>query len=198
MKFKKGDLVRVIGSTTEYNGIIGTVEDSRSLSSTILSEDLLYGRAIFKNTNLELVNIKKENNTMNHDNVIPGNYDVALCSFPDSLNSDKQYAFALFDYCAFKGGHALVKCNNKYAVVLIRDIVPKDYYDGEHPVTNEIICSVDLSAIENRKQQRKRKEELRKMMDRMVAENQELVLYQAIAKDNPKMAELLNEYMGIS
>lgn len=139
---------------------------------------------------------------MNNDmvvNVIPGNYEVALCSFINSSNPEKQYAYALFDYCAAIGDRALVQANGRYCVVRIENILSNNEHEsaGGHPITSEIICRVDFSAFEGRIEQRKRKDELRKQMDKLVKENQELILYQALAEKCPEMAVLLNEYKSL-
>ena len=136
------------------------------------------------------------NNTVN---TIPGNYEVALCTFPKSANPEKQYAYALFDFCATIGDHALVQSGSNYGVVRIEDIRTMNEHEAAdgYPVTNEIICRVDFSSLDKRIEQRKRKEELRKQMDKLVKENQELILYQALAEKSPEMAELLNEYKSL-
>ena len=66
-------------------------------------------------------------------------------------------------------------------------------YSGAVP-TPEIICKVDLSAYEKRCEVRANRTALKKKMDKMVKDSQELLAYQTIANTNPEMAELLAAY----
>lgn len=204
MKFKPGDRVEIIKPSLMLFGHTGTVQKYRSAEIVDVLMDYpnpcwddIY---LVKESSLALIENRKEIETMNNTvNVIPGNYEVALCTFPDSANPEKQYAYALFDCCATIGDLALVRSSSNYGVVRIENILSMNEHEslGGHPVTNEIICKVDFSGIQRRIDQRKRKEELRKQMDKLVKENQELILYQALAEKSPEMAELLNEYKSL-
>ena len=204
MKFKPGDRVEVIKPSLMLFGHTGTVQKYRSAEIVDVLMDYpnpFWDDIYFvKESSLALIENRKENEIMNNTvNVIPGNYEVALCTFPDSANPEKQYAYALFDFCATIGDHALVRSSSNYGVVRIENILSMNEHEslGGHPVTNEIICKVDFSGVQRRVEQRKRKEELRKQMDKLVKENQELILYQALAEKSPEMAELLNEYKSL-
>lgn len=207
MKFAIGDRVRVSKFSLTNFEKIGTVMNYThrdGIDWVIVKLDDPIGPNVdaysYKESSLELFESRKENETMNNTaNIVPGNYEVALCTFPDSANPEKQYAYALFDCCATIGDLALVRSSNNYGVVRIENIVSMNEHESlfGHPVTNEIICKVDFSGIQRRIDQRKRKEELRKQMDKLVKENQELILYQALAEKSPEMAELLNEYKSL-
>ena len=204
MKFKPGDRVEIIKPSLMLFGHTGTVQKYRSAEIVDVLMDYpnpCWDDIYFvKESSLALIENRKEIETMNNTvNVIPGNYEVALCTFPDSANPEKQYAYALFDSCASTGDLALVRGGNNYGVVRIENILSMNEHEacGGHPVTNEIICKVDFSGVQRRVEQRKRKEELRKQMDKLVKENQELILYQALAEKSPEMAELLNEYKSL-
>ena len=207
MKFAIGDRVRVSKFSLTNFGKTGTVMNYShrdGIDFVIVKMDDPIGPIVdaysYKESSLELFESRKENETMNNTaNIVPGNYEVALCTFPDSANPEKQYAYALFDCCATIGDLALVRSSNNYGVVRIENILSMNEHEsiGGHPVTNEIICKVDFSGVQRRVEQRKRKEELRKQMDKLVKENQELILYQALAEKSPEMAELLNEYKSL-
>lgn len=208
MKFSPGDRVIIKSRSASNHGRIGTVQGYQRNNGfeavAVLIDNPIsdFNPCYFKDSSLELIENRKEITTMNNDmivNIIPGNYEVALCTFPKSANPEKQYAYALFNRCATIGDHALVQSTNNYGVVRIEDIRTMNEHEaaGGYPITNEIICKVDFSAIDQRKEQRKRKEELRKQMDKLVKENQELILYQALAEKSPEMAELLNEYKSL-
>ena len=82
---------------------------------------------------------------------------------------------------------------------IVRKIISQDEYtrSGNPPVTREVICRVDFKAFEGRIEARKQRELLKKKMDKLVRDNQELILYQAIADKNPEMAALLDQYKAL-
>lgn len=96
------------------------------------------------------------------------------------------------------GDYALVKSNNgygsgNYGVVKVVGIEPTAEYAGTAP-TAEILCKVDLPAYEKHCEMRANRTALKKKMDKMVKDSQELLVYQTIANTNPEMAELLAAY----
>lgn len=60
------------------------------------------------------------------------------------------------------------------------------------------MCKIDFTDFEKRKENRKKKDALKKRMDAMIKDNQEVVLYEMLAKTNPDMAEMLKEYKELS
>jgi hypothetical protein len=125
-----------------------------------------------------------------------GNYDVALVKFLKGTNTTKEYAFALFDKNVVVGDLVVCDSSNAYSVAKVSNIVKSSDYNGI--VSSEVVCRVDFSDYERRKENRKQMESLKKMMDEMVAKNQELILYQAIAEKSPEMAELLEKYKELA
>ena len=129
---------------------------------------------------------------------LKGYEEVASVKFLAGTNTTKEYNFASYDHIVQPGDHALVKCasaytQGAYSVVKVISVTPAAEYAGTAP-TAEIICKVDLSAYEKRCAMRKEREVLKKKMDKLVKDTQELVVYQTIAKDNEDMAELLRAY----
>jgi len=127
-----------------------------------------------------------------------GYEEVASVKFIEGTNTTKVYHFALYDRAVEVGDHALVKSNNgygsgNYGIVKVVGIETAAEYTGNAP-TAEILCKVDLSAYEKRCKMRANRTELKKKMDKMVKESQELLVYQTIANTNPDMAELLAAY----
>lgn len=127
---------------------------------------------------------------------VKGNYDVAIVKFIQGMNTTKEYAFALFDKDVQKDDFVLCDTANGYGVAKVVDIKSQVDYNGVL-ITKEIICKVDFTAYNQRVENRKRKESLKKRMDNMLAANQELVLYKALAEVNPEMKALLEEYQGL-
>ena len=120
------------------------------------------------------------------------NYRIAMVTFLNGGNP-KEYAFACFDDSLIVGEHVLCDTSNGYHVAKIVDFRAKEFYSGV-PATKEIICRVDFTEFEDRKRIRKERNMLKAEMDRLVSQNQEMIIYQAIAEKNPEMAEMLEHY----
>lgn len=67
----------------------------------------------------------------------------------------------------------------------------------DEPIRGEIICKLDYTNFEKRKETRKKLERLKNQMDNIVEQNQNS-LYKAIAKENPEMEKLLRQYNEIA
>lgn len=127
-----------------------------------------------------------------------GYEEVAVVKFIEGTNTTKVYHFALYNREVNVGDHALVKSNNGYGgsnfgVVQVVGIGAAAEFTGTAP-TAEIICKVNMDDYTKRVEIRKEREVLKKKMDKLVKDSQELVIYQTIAARNPEMAELLVAY----
>lgn len=127
-----------------------------------------------------------------------GYEEIASVKFIEGTNTTKVYHFALYNRTVEVGDYALVKSNNgygasNYGVVKVVGIEAAAEYVGTAP-TAEILCKVDLSDYEKRCEMRANRATLKKKMDKMVKDSQELLVYQTIANTNPEMAELLAAY----
>lgn len=195
MKFKVGDKVRVISACASYNQI-GVVYGYQCLYGYNRVQVRL-GNGSIKQYNEESLEFLEANEGGN-DMAVKGNYDVAFVKFLQGVNTTKEYAFALFEKDGSICVGDLVLCDtvNGYNVAYITRIESQEVFG--FPVTKEIICKVDFANFEKRKESRKQKEALKQQMDKMVAENQELILYQAIADKNPEMAAMLTAYKALS
>lgn len=65
------------------------------------------------------------------------------------------------------------------------------------PVSGEIICKLDYANFEKRKETRKRLDTIKEQMNNIL-NKQDMILYAAIAKENPEMEELLRQYKEIT
>ena len=201
-KFQYGDKVIVTNENLESCGLIGTITSAHwSRNAVIVRFEDWHGFGT-KEISIKKINLSKDldqnlNKIGDKIMAVKGNYDVAMVKFVQGTNTTKEYAFALFN--EFIGVEDLVLCdtNNGYGVAKVVKIIPQNEYDGM-PVTKEVICKVDFSEFEERKERRKQKENLKKQMDKMVHDNQELILYQAIAEKNPEMAEMLAAYKALN
>ncbi|MBR5604249.1 MAG: hypothetical protein IKW51_08620 [Bacteroidales bacterium] len=191
--FKKGDSVEVINKRLQSFGLIGTITCSHhNANSSFVSFDNWNGKGekelLIKNENLKL----KGDKSM----AVKGNYRIAMVKYIQGYNASKEYAFALFNTNnddVVIGDYVLCDTSQGYNVAKVTKIVSQSEYSG-CTVTKEIICKVDFTEFEKRKELRKEKEALKKQMDKMVKDNQELFLYQALADKNPEMAEMLAKY----
>lgn len=144
---------------------------------------------------------KEDNNVANNE--VQGNYKVAMVRHVQNCanhNTVKVYAFALFDNDVAVGDKVLCDSEGGYSVAEVIDIHTKEEYSQAHSrvVTKEIICRVDFSNFDKRVSDRKERAIIKAKMDKMVAENQDLILYRTIAENNPAMAELLERYKKLS
>lgn len=129
---------------------------------------------------------------------LKGYEEVAAVKFIEGINTTKVYHFALYNREVNVGDYALVKSNNGYGgsnfgVVQVVGIDAAAEFAGTAP-TAEIICKVNMDDYTKRVEIRKEREVLKKKMDKLVKDSQELVIYQTIAARNPEMAELLAAY----
>lgn len=130
-----------------------------------------------------------------------GCYNIAICQLRNDCYK-KDYAFALFPEDAVEanigvGDTVLVDTARGEQIAEIKKIIPQIEYDGV-AVTKEIICKVDYSRFNARQENRKRIGNLKNQMDNLISQNQNLMLYQAMAQQNPEMAALLDEYKKLT
>ena len=192
--FKKGDRVEIT-SDCQSHGEFGTVIDYVSTwrSSNIVRVQLDSGdRKKYNELSLKKSEaIEREAKEMS----ITGNFRVARVQFIDGCNKNKIYGFALFDNDVVEGDYVLCDTQNGHNIAKVINIeTPEQYGTG---VTKEIICKVDFSAYEHRKEIRKQKSELKAKLDKAIRENQDLVLYETVAKSNTQVAELLDKYKAL-
>lgn len=128
--------------------------------------------------------------------MLVGDYAVAMCILADC--NKKKYAFAAFPEDDIReGDRVLVDTAIGQTIAKVDSMMAQMDYNGVD-VTNEVICKLDYSNFEKRKESRKRLGNLKNQMDNIVAQNQKMILYTAMAKENPEMAALLNQYKKIA
>ena len=137
------------------------------------------------------------------NNEVQGNYRIAMVRHVPNVanyNTVKVYAFALFDDGIVVGDKVLCDTECGYSVAEVVNILGKQEYARTHSrvVTKEIVCRVDFTNFEKRAANRKEMAIIKAEMDRLVTENQNLVLYRAIAENNPAMLSLLERYQELS
>lgn len=200
-KFSKGDRVMVANDSLQTYGCTGQVE-SVNYWGDVINVRLDHNNKVYTYNvkNLMLENEQNNITTKGENNMITGNYKVAMVKFVQGMNTTKGYAFALFDENIKENDFVLCDTVNGYGVARVTDIVAKEDYvpsSNAEKVTKEIICKVDFTDFEARKEARAKRNKIKKQMDEMLKNNQELILYQAVAKENPVMAVLLEEYKSL-
>lgn len=195
-KFKKGDKVQVVSECQSY-GRFGTVV-------RCFTDGLIYNHnyvevrlddGISRNYNeLSLVLVNEQNNINKGDNnMLIGNYWVAIVNFVHGTNTTKGYAFALFDTNVTVDDLVLCDTSCGYSVAKVVEIIPKSEYEGVN-VTKEIVCKVDFTNFETRKENRAKAAKLKVDMDKKIKEMQELAVFEMMAEKNPELKEMLEAY----
>lgn len=198
--FVVGDRVRVISDCHTYMRV-GTVIKTftnRWNNNNYASVRLDNGASnnynqlsLEKIGHITLTNNQKENNDM----AIKGNFRVAVVKHIQGYDVNKEYGFALFDNNINEGD--LVLCDNSNGHTVAKVVRIESQVDYGKDVTREIICKCDFTNYNHRKAMREKQKSLKAQMDKMVKENQDLILYQAIADKNPDMKALLDQYKAL-
>ena len=197
--FQKGDKV-LVTSECQTQGWVGVVEGISNPywdNSTYVTVKFNSGlKRSYNSRSLKLYN--EENNiTDKGDNeMITGNYRVAMVKFIQGTNTDKKYAFALFDDYMNVNEYVLCDTAYGYSVGKIVEIISKDEYEGTE-ITKEIICGVYFDNFEQRKKNREEAKKLKSEMDKKMKEMQELALYEMMAEKSPELKEMLDNYKAL-
>ena len=136
---------------------------------------------------------------------LEGYYAVAVVKQNNGCYREKDYHFAIYnDGNAYKvGDKVLVSGCTTDQPCIISDIISTEEAKEKYAkqITAEVICKVDTSSydkrVEERKENERRKKEankIKKQMDEIVKEMGETKLYEMYSKDNPELAEKLEEY----
>ena len=194
-KFKIGDKVLVI-SECQTKGWVGVVEGMDYWHTYITVKFNGGLKRTYNKNSLKLFN--EENNITNKgDNeMITGNYRVAMVKFVQGTNTTKEYAFALFEDYTNVNEYVLCDTAYGYSVGKIVEIISKDEYEGTE-ITKEIICGVYFDNFEQRKKNREEAKKLKSEMDKKMKEMQELALYEMMAEKSPELKEMLEQYKGL-
>ena len=147
-----------------------------------------YGVFWFDQSELAYVN-NKENNKEEY--IMDKNYDAVKVKYLDSSISKRELVFAAYepyevnDYVVVNSGHH---------GFVVGQITSVENVEGNVQYGREIICKIDMTAYNERKERAKRKAELKDMMDSAVKDFQDMTMYEMIAAKNPEFAKLLEEF----
>lgn len=152
--------------------------------------------------NLDYINEK--NIKLNEENEqmakLTGYYAVAVIEEGTGC-CKRDYYYAIFnDGNTYKAGdQVLVSCSNN-DVLEIKDIITVEEAKekGRKDITAEIICRVDTSAYDQRIENRKKAEKLKKDMDAVIKQMDATKKYEMYAAENPELAALLDQYRELT
>ena len=194
-KFQNGDIVKVISSCQSYGQIGKVIQYIRhSFYSPCIYVQVKLKSGVIKSYNeksLALVDNKMIFGGNN--NMLVGNYNVAKVKFVQGTNTVQGSSFALFDNNIGVDDLVLCDTSSGYNVARVTEIIPQSEYEGVS-VTKEIICKVDFTDFEARKENREKAKKLKVEMDKKIKDLQELTLYEMMAAKCPELKEMLDEY----
>lgn len=183
----------------KYAGYQGTIKRITGKSSIgvefagMPNKNSSYGLFWFKESDLEYVKNKNIVNESEETKMLNG-YKTVLIKFLEGTNTDKRYAYASYDEVN-EGDYVVVKTGHHgWGIAQVSEVLNEDC---AVEYGREIIAKFDPSAYFTRIEKIKRLSEIKKSMDAKVKELQHLAIYEALAKDNSEMKELLDEFKSL-
>ena len=120
--------------------------------------------------------------------------NIAVVNFIDD-NDSRTYEYANYtpdlavgDLCVVMSAH------HGMGIARVADII---FATSEADIYREIVAKVDSSAYYNRVASRERAAELKEKMQKRAEQLRDITMYQMLAKEDPAMASLLNEYLAL-
>ena len=146
---------------------------------------------------LNAIKIDEENKQMAK---LTGYYAVAVIEEGTGY-CKKDYYYAVFDDGnTYKVGDQVLVSGCNKDVLTIKEIltVPEAEVKCNKNITAEIICRVDTSAYDQRVENRKKAEKLKKDMDAIIKQMDVTKKYEMYATENPELAALLDQYKELT
>lgn len=125
-------------------------------------------------------------------------FKVAGISFLEGSNTDKVYAYALYDDEIKVDGVVVVQTGHHGLGV--GKVVHIDAEGSADCVqcSREIIAKVDFTAFNERRAKEEKLAKIKKEMDEKVKELQHIALYEMLAEKDPALKALLDEFKALS
>ena len=153
-----------------------------------------YALEVYEN---DLIKLNEENEQMAK---LTGYYAVAVIE-EVTCCCKKDYYYAVFDDGnTYKAGDQVLVSGCNKDVLTIKEIltVPEAEVKYNKNITAEIICRVDTSAYDQRVENRKKAEKLKKDMDAVIKQMDVTKKYEMYATENPELAALLDQYKELT
>lgn len=165
-----------------YKEMVGVKLDNHTNKSST------YGVFWFKPTEVDIIE--------SEEIIMCENYSVVAVQFLDGSNTDKKYMYALYDDTIVEGDLVVVKTGH-HGLAVAKVVA----FEGNKPGTvccgREIICKVDMTAYEARKQKAQMMTDLKNRMDVKVQQLQQTALYELLSEKDPELATMLAEYKSL-
>lgn len=204
-KFKQGDRVKIVSKTSKYKGCLATIGATHIgvnnyIGLYVDGYEHFYRPAESEydcnkylklaQTSIQLIKQESEERKMK----LTGYNKVAVIKM-----SGVNYYFALYDDTIEVGDSVLVSgaCEK---VIVVDEILTLEEAKSRfnNTITAEVKCKVDLSAYNQRVENRIKAAELLKEMDKKIKEMDEMNKYAVYAERNPELAKMLEEYNSLT
>lgn len=149
---------------------------------------------------LNIIKSEEENEQMAK---LTGYYAVAVIE-EVTCCCKKDYYYAVFDDGnTYKAGDQVLVSGCNKDVLTIKEILTVPEAEVKEVkynknITAEIICRVDTSAYDQRVENRKKAEKLKKDMDAVIKQMDVTKKYEMYATENPELAALLDQYKELT
>lgn len=194
-QFKLGEKVRTI--LIGNRDAIGIITAIRPRGARFIYNVRIYDCYALEVYENDLIKLKEENEQMAK---LTGYYAVAVIEEGTGY-CKKDYYYAVFDDGnTYKVGDQVLVSGCNKDVLTIKEIltVPEAEVKCNKNITAEIICRVDTSAYDQRIENRKKAEKLKKDMDAVIKQMDVTKKYEMYAADNPELAALLDQYKELT
>lgn len=195
-EFKEGDQVRIVAGS-RYNGKLARIVGAKYDNVYVLVNEEK-DTSMLMATDVRLIRNEREDNKMEK---LTGYKNIAVIEI-----NDKDYFYVLYEEDYKPGDQVLVSGNMNQKFYTIKEVLTiedfKEKYkrqlEGtELKFTHEVISKVDTSAYDLRIANRAKAAELRKEMDKKIAEIDEMRKYTLYAEKCPELAAMLEEYNSL-
>lgn len=194
-QFKLGEKVRtILIGNRDTIGIITAIRPSGARFIYNVRIYDCYALEVYEN---DLIKLNEENEQMAK---LTGYYAVAVIEEGTGY-CKKDYYYAVFDDGnTYKAGDQVLVSGCNKDVLTIKEIltVPEAEVKCNKNITAEIICRVDTSAYDQRIENRKKAEKLKKDMDAVIKQMDVTKKYEMYAAENPELAALLDQYKELT
>lgn len=134
--------------------------------------------------------------TESEDYIMQDDFIVVGVQFLDAGDNGKKYMYALYDTTIQVGNTVVVKTGH-HGLSLAKVVSLEDGRQAEVQCGREVICKVDMTAYEERREKARKLAELKRKMDVKVQQLQQTAIYELLSEKDPELAALLNEFKTI-
>ena len=196
-QFKIGEKVKtILIGNKDAIGIITAIHLRGTRFIYIVKFDDSYTLEVYKSN---LIKLNEENKQMAK---LTGYYAVAVIEEGTGY-SKKDYSYAIFnDGNTYKAGDKVLVSGCNKNVLTIKEILTVPEAEAKvrcsKNITAEVICKVDTSAYDQRVENRKKAEKLKKDMDAVIKQMDVTKKYEMYAAENSELAALLDQYKELT